>query len=108
MKSADRSGQLRLISTFFDPRNLLHYIAVELAHELAAYLSKRYPRCFTVSRESSGAIRSVTIGPAGATYELPPPLLQKGSLELRAVSEKEAEEAMKIAALLYVSRPDVR
>ncbi|KAK7471061.1 hypothetical protein VKT23_002477 [Stygiomarasmius scandens] len=74
--------------------------AVELAHELAAYLSKRYPRCFTVSRESSGAIRSVTIVPAGATYELPPPLLQKGSLELRAVSEKEAEEAMKIAALV--------
>ncbi|THU80038.1 hypothetical protein K435DRAFT_785620 [Dendrothele bispora CBS 962.96] len=82
--------------------------AVELAHELSAYLSTRYPKSFTVTRDSSsGAIQSVTIVPAGATYQLPPPLIsekmKEGSLEkgeLRPVSEAEAEEAMKIAALL--------
>ncbi|KAF5357680.1 hypothetical protein D9758_007424 [Tetrapyrgos nigripes] len=74
--------------------------AVELAHELSAYLSKRYPDCFTVSRDASGVIQCVTIIPAGATYQLPPPLVKGDSLELRAVSMEEAKEAMKIAALL--------
>ncbi|KIK65692.1 hypothetical protein GYMLUDRAFT_70780 [Collybiopsis luxurians FD-317 M1] len=74
--------------------------AVELAHEFAEYLSKRYPDAFTVKRAAAGHVLSVTIVPVNATLDLPPPLAPRGSTELRAVSIEEAENAMRIAALL--------
>ncbi|KAF5393929.1 hypothetical protein D9757_000378 [Collybiopsis confluens] len=56
--------------------------AIELVHELSEYLGKRYPDAFTVTRASSGNILNIKIVP------------------LRAVDGEEAEEAMKISALL--------
>ncbi|KAF9076536.1 hypothetical protein BDP27DRAFT_1313506 [Rhodocollybia butyracea] len=75
--------------------------AIELVHELAEYLSNRYPDAFTVSRSPLGHISSITIIPVHDTLHLPPPLVTKGSTELRKVSIEEAELAMKVSALLY-------
>ncbi|KAJ3990373.1 hypothetical protein F5890DRAFT_1481462 [Lentinula detonsa] len=74
--------------------------AVELVHDLAEYLSRRYPDAFSVSRSTAGSISSVTIVPVNDTLNLPPALATKHSLELRPVSIEEAEHAMKISALL--------
>ncbi|KAJ3723415.1 hypothetical protein FB446DRAFT_665726 [Lentinula raphanica] len=76
--------------------------AVELVHELADYLSKRYPDAYSVSRNASGGISSVTIISVNETLSLPPALAIKGSssLALRQVSIEEAEHAMKVSALL--------
>ncbi|KAK0467850.1 uncharacterized protein EV420DRAFT_1501598 [Desarmillaria tabescens] len=77
--------------------------AIELVHELAEYLHKRYPAAFHVTR-AEGAIKTIRILPVDATYELPPALLSssKGTSppRIRKVEAREAEEAMKIAALL--------
>ncbi|KAF8826421.1 hypothetical protein HHX47_DHR5000057 [Lentinula edodes] len=74
--------------------------AIELVHELADYLSKRYPDAFTVSRNVSGDISSVAIIPVNAKLDIPPALATQGSLKLRQVSIEEAERAMKVSALL--------
>ncbi|KAE9404499.1 hypothetical protein BT96DRAFT_1016311 [Gymnopus androsaceus JB14] len=76
------------------------HAAIELVHELADYLSKRYPDTFTVSRSAWGHISSITIVPVNETLDLPPPLVTKNSLELRQVSIEEAEHAMRVSALL--------
>ena len=76
------------------------YVAIELVHELAEYLSKRYPDTFTVSRSAWGHISSITIVPVNETLDLPPPLVTKNSLELRQVTIEEAEHAMRVSALL--------
>ncbi len=72
-------------------------------HELSEYLHKRYPATFQVTRVE-GAIKTIRILPLDVTYELPPALLSrsKGTSPpfLRKVEAGEAEEAMKIAALL--------
>ncbi|KAK0498300.1 hypothetical protein EDD18DRAFT_1071356, partial [Armillaria luteobubalina] len=76
--------------------------ARSLVHELSEYLHKRYPAAFQVTR-AEGAIKTIRILPLDVTYELPPALLSrnKGTLpSLRQVEAGEAEEAMKIAALL--------
>ncbi|SJL01473.1 uncharacterized protein ARMOST_04795 [Armillaria ostoyae] len=77
--------------------------AIELVHELSEYLHKRYPAAFQVTRVE-GAIKTIRILPLDVTYELPPALLSrsKGTSPpfLRKVEAGEAEEAMKIAALL--------
>ncbi|KAJ4477232.1 hypothetical protein J3R30DRAFT_3703491 [Lentinula aciculospora] len=74
--------------------------AVELVHELAGYLSKRYPDAYTVLHNAARGISSITIVPVNSTLELPPALVMEGSLELRQVTIEEAEHAMKISALL--------
>ncbi|KAK0191428.1 hypothetical protein F5146DRAFT_1001243 [Armillaria mellea] len=78
-------------------------VAIELVHELSEYLHKRYPAAFQVTR-AEGAIKTIRILPVDMTYELPPALLSrsKGTSPpcLRKVEAGEAEEAMKIAALL--------
>ncbi|KAG7445985.1 uncharacterized protein BT62DRAFT_146262 [Guyanagaster necrorhizus] len=76
--------------------------AIELVHELSEYLHKRYPAVFHVTR-TEGAIKTISILPLDVTYELPPCLLSsnKGAPPyIRKVEVGEAEEAMKIAALL--------
>lgn len=80
--------------------------AVELVHELAEYLSRRYPKDFSVVRHSQrffigvycdwgweGAppIKTVTILSLGISYDLPLSV-QDGS--------RAAERAMEIAGLL--------
>lgn len=86
--------------------------AVELVHELAEYLSRRYPRDFNVVRhsqrvptgmstpgtlfcdwgwEGAPAIKTVTILSLGTSYDLPLSV-QDGS--------RAAERAMEIAGLL--------
>lgn len=77
-------------------------IAEELAHELAEFLSRRYPKVYSVTRHprtkpngsvagngwyDEGRIKDITILPLGVTYNL------------------DEEEPMKVAGLLYVS-PD--
>ncbi|KAK0231279.1 hypothetical protein IW262DRAFT_1526371 [Armillaria fumosa] len=78
-------------------------VPIELVHELSEYLHKRYPAAFQVTR-AEGAIKTIRILPLDVTYELPPALLSrsKGTSPpfLRKVDAGEAEEAMKIAALL--------
>ncbi|KAF5381434.1 hypothetical protein D9757_009046 [Collybiopsis confluens] len=75
--------------------------AIELVHELAQYVNKRYPEAFSVSCDAeSGFISHITIVPVNHTFQLPSPLLAKGSLVLRNVSLEEGEEALKIAVLL--------
>ncbi|KAK0206070.1 hypothetical protein DFS33DRAFT_1312070 [Desarmillaria ectypa] len=77
--------------------------AIELVHELSEYLHRRYPAAFHVTRVED-TIKTIRILPLDVTYELPPALLSssKGTLRLciRKVEAGEAEEAMKIAALL--------
>uniref|UniRef100_A0A0W0G467 Uncharacterized protein n=2 Tax=Moniliophthora roreri TaxID=221103 RepID=A0A0W0G467_MONRR len=76
--------------------------AVELVHELAGYLTKRYPTTFVATYDStSNAIKIVKIASVDATLELPPPVLQDAEkMLLRDVSIQEAEEAMRISGLL--------
>lgn len=79
---------------------IVTFQAVEVVHELAEYLSKRYPDAFTVCRSAWGHISSITIVPVNDTLDLPPPLITKNSLELRQVSIEEAEHALRVSALL--------
>ncbi|KAJ7587137.1 hypothetical protein C8J56DRAFT_943672 [Mycena floridula] len=72
--------------------------AIELVHEIAEYLHQRYPATFSVSR-SNGMIESISITPLEVTYQLPVSLLDEHG-KLRTVSLEEAEQAMKVAALL--------
>ncbi|KAK7058673.1 hypothetical protein VNI00_002309 [Paramarasmius palmivorus] len=75
--------------------------AIELVHELAEYLTKRYPTTFIATRDSSRAIKSVKIVPVDATLELPLPLLQDvEKMVFRDVSLDEAEEALRVSSLL--------
>ncbi|KAG7097856.1 hypothetical protein E1B28_005170 [Marasmius oreades] len=77
------------------------HAAVELAHELSDFVTKRYPSTFTATRDSSGIIKTMNIHPMNVHLELPPSLLKDPSkLVLREVGQEEAEEAMRIAALL--------
>jgi hypothetical protein len=85
------------------------HIAVELVHELAEYLSRRYPKDFSVVRHSQrfhagtafcdwgweGAppIRTVKMHSLGLSYDLPLSV-QDGS--------RAGERAMEIAGLLLV------
>lgn len=70
--------------------------ALELVHEVAEYLCRRYPTTFRVERhtdvERNGTppIKSVTIVALGETYAVP----------LDAGEERAAERAMEVAALL--------
>lgn len=79
--------------------------AIELLHELAEYLSRRYPKVYHVERhtltppvaqgqghgwEGAPPIRKVTVVPLGVTYDLP----------LTAPDVDTAEKALEIAALL--------
>ncbi|KAF5393921.1 hypothetical protein D9757_000375 [Collybiopsis confluens] len=74
--------------------------AIELVHELSDYMSKRFPDAFTVKRAASGHILSINLVLVGETLDLPPPLAPKGSTKMREVSIPEAEEAMRVAAML--------
>ncbi|KAJ7089763.1 hypothetical protein B0H15DRAFT_839160 [Mycena belliarum] len=85
--------------------------ALELVHELAEYLSRRYPTTYQVTRYSSplpnyptgwgGAapIKSIFIVPQQETSELPLPLPLDAGEEKRNL-EQEGADAMRIAALL--------
>lgn len=118
---------LRVYRWYLDPTVIVDYfrlvfcIAIELVHELAAYLSTRYPTDFVVTRHErqvvealsvplpsrasattrfcdwgwDGAlpIKSITVEGLKVTYELP--------LHV-ADGEKAPERALEIAALLYV------
>jgi hypothetical protein len=75
--------------------------AIELVHELAEYLTKRYPTNFIATRDSSGAIKTIRIVPVDAILELPLPLLQDvDKMVFRNVSLEEAEEALRVSSLL--------
>ena len=89
---------------------LVLYTAVELVHELAEYLSRRYPKDFSVVRHSQrihsetfcdwgweGAppINTVAMHSLGLSYDLPLSV-QDGS--------RAGERAMEIAGLLQVFR----
>ncbi|KAF9258169.1 hypothetical protein L218DRAFT_974977 [Marasmius fiardii PR-910] len=77
------------------------HAAVELAHELSEFVTKRYPCTFSATRDRSGVIKSVTIHSANVNLELPPPLLESPfNMTLRQVDQEEAEQAMRVAALL--------
>jgi len=65
--------------------------AIELVHELAEYLSKRYPSSFHVTRHDQRNIKTITVVPLGETHELPLNLDE---------GEDAAERAMTISALL--------
>jgi hypothetical protein len=94
------------------------YVAVELVHELAEYLSRRYPGDFTITRhakrvfsagggggdDSTGvdafsdwgwndlpAVKTITMTSTGVSYDLPLSL---------ANGDRAAERAMEIAGLL--------
>ncbi|KAF9259103.1 hypothetical protein L218DRAFT_1004180 [Marasmius fiardii PR-910] len=78
-----------------------YHAAVELAHELSDYVTKRYPADFTATRDSRGVIKAVRIHPVNVQLELPLPLLESPSnMTLREVSQEEAEQAMRMATLL--------
>lgn len=73
----------------------LRTVAEELAHELAEFLSRRYPKVYSVTRHAPGSekgngwygdgrIKEVTILPLGVTYNL------------------DEDEPMKVAGLLCV------
>ncbi|KAF9468807.1 hypothetical protein BDZ94DRAFT_542554 [Collybia nuda] len=79
--------------------------AVEVVHELAEYLSRRYPTTFKVSRhlddspdaisskygwEGARPIRTITIIPLSATYDIP----------LNTDESRAAERALEVAALI--------
>ncbi len=80
-------------------------LAIELVHELAEYLHRRYPPAFKVSRhpnlipgykwgwEGLPPIKSITVVPLQETHDLP--------LSLND-GERAAERAMTIAALMSV------
>lgn len=80
--------------------------AIELVHELAEYLHKRYPTAFHVTRmteSSQSPIKTIYVVPVDINYDLPPPLLldsKESPLVIRSVEMEEAENAMKIAASL--------
>ncbi|KAL0579645.1 hypothetical protein V5O48_002341 [Marasmius crinis-equi] len=77
--------------------------AVELVHELAAYVTKRYPDAFIATRDSFGVIKSVRIRihPIDLDLCLPRPLCEHGqNTLLREVTHEEAERSMRIAALI--------
>lgn len=70
-----------------------------MVHELAEYLSRRYPKTFQVERHTSGkdygwegapAIKRITVIPLDVSYELP----------LSAPDVETAEKALELAALL--------
>lgn len=70
-------------------------------HELAEYLSIRYPSTFSMTR--IGEVRSISINPLYKEYELPPPLHVReegGKMQIDPVSQQDAERAMEISALL--------
>ncbi|KAK1219245.1 hypothetical protein PQX77_018052 [Marasmius sp. AFHP31] len=79
-------------------------VAVELAHELSAFVAKRHPETFSVTKSSSGAITAIKIqiDAVDVEMELPPPLVEQDSeeLTLREVGQEEAEQAMRVCALL--------
>ncbi|KIK54329.1 hypothetical protein GYMLUDRAFT_88154 [Collybiopsis luxurians FD-317 M1] len=96
---SDRVGEIQVKSA--------SQSAIELVHELADYLSKRYPDIFTASYNAElGYISQITIIPVKETFTLPPPLIENPKLfkrswtKLRRVSIEEAENALKIAVLL--------
>ncbi|KAL0061391.1 hypothetical protein AAF712_011792 [Marasmius tenuissimus] len=76
------------------------HAAVELAHELSAFVAKRYPEAFSVTKSSSGAITAIRIqiDAVDVELELPPPLVEQGAKELmlREVGQEEAEQAMRV------------
>ncbi|KAJ7777319.1 hypothetical protein B0H16DRAFT_1505066 [Mycena metata] len=87
--------------------------AIELVHELAEYLSRRYPTTFQVIRHDSlsladypagwnGAapVKSVRIVPSGEVFELPLPLPLNYTATEKLNIEEQGEIAMRIAALL--------
>lgn len=74
---------LQVRSDSFRHRWRLTYInhaAVELLHELAEYLHRRYPSVYTVTRHSvekstygwygEGDIKTITVGPLNRTFNL--------------------------------------
>ncbi|KAJ6561159.1 hypothetical protein DFH09DRAFT_504156 [Mycena vulgaris] len=88
--------------------------AIELVHELAEYLSRRYPTTFQITRHTSsdsladyptgwgGAapIKSVHIVPQREQFDLPLPLPLSPVNDEKTDIEREGTEAMRIAALL--------
>ncbi|KAJ7173622.1 hypothetical protein C8R46DRAFT_893220 [Mycena filopes] len=92
--------------------------AIELVHELAEYLSRRYPATFQVTRHTTTSIslidypagwggaapiKSVRIVPSEEQFELPLPLpldYDPASTEKQPDLERQGEAAMRIAALL--------
>ncbi|KAJ7282014.1 hypothetical protein C8J57DRAFT_1056607 [Mycena rebaudengoi] len=90
--------------------------AIELVHELAEYLSRRYPTTFSISRhdpstllsrqypagwDGAPPVKSVRIVPLQEQFELPLPLpVDIISGKEKPDIGKEGEEAMRIAALL--------
>ncbi|KAK0467923.1 uncharacterized protein EV420DRAFT_435069 [Desarmillaria tabescens] len=80
--------------------------AIELVHELAEYLHKRYPTAFLVTRTNESPkspIKTICVVTTDTSYDLPPPLLingKEGPLLISSIGKDEAEKAMKIAALL--------
>ncbi|KAF7433485.1 hypothetical protein PC9H_005438 [Pleurotus ostreatus] len=96
--------------------NSAYEAAIELVHELAEYLIRRYPATFRVTRHTSSyiaslsdsprkkgrldygwdgapAIKEITVVPLGVTYDLPLPVDDESAFGI-------AERAMKVAALL--------
>ena len=112
VKGGGEAGKIHLFTPFvsidvmFAPL-VINYTAVELVHELAEYLSRRYPKDFSVVRHSQrfhsgtlfcdwgweGAppIKTVTMNALGLSYDLPLSV-QDGS--------RAGERAMEIAGLL--------
>ncbi|KAJ7708720.1 hypothetical protein B0H17DRAFT_363479 [Mycena rosella] len=85
--------------------------AIELVHELAEYLSRRYPKSFRITRHTDsltnyltgwdGAppVKSVLVIPQQELFELPLPLLFNAN-EKKTNIEQQGADAMRIAALL--------
>ncbi|KAE9404497.1 hypothetical protein BT96DRAFT_955621 [Gymnopus androsaceus JB14] len=76
VKSASHAGE-KPLNNHETTTDANAYLAIELVHELADYLSKRYPDTFTVSRSAWGHISSITIVPVNETLDLPPPLVTR-------------------------------
>lgn len=79
-------------------------IAIELVHEIAEYLSRRYPTTFKISRHSNAIIsnygwegaqpiQTITIVPLNVSYDLPLSVDEPGA----------AVRALEVAALMYKS-----
>lgn len=89
---------------------ILFNLAIELVHELAEYLSRRYPKTFQITRHKSMAdyptgwggetpIKSVRIVHLREEFELPLPPSLNVATEKRDI-EQEGTKAMRIAGLL--------
>ncbi|KAJ7027886.1 hypothetical protein C8F04DRAFT_1120971 [Mycena alexandri] len=88
--------------------------AIELVHELAEYLSLRYPMAFQVTRHANSVsladyptgwngatpIKNVRIVPSEELFELPLPLPLNYTATEKFNIEEQGETAMRIAALL--------